>query len=261
MRVLSVMLFSALASLVAGVTPVAHAGTIDFTDGEGDVTFYFQRQAQTWHVVFREKAETEATGLDTPFTGFSGIVGLGSDYVFQSLTTNIATSTSVNVGGTDYIVSSADGSPVFDEGTADLGIRMRLREDFGSVVNQFDSFNIGLNVGGSTYNGSPLGLSGKHVSLLGWDLLNNIVPEIDTAGGLFSANYTNWGHFHRHWGFSDYGTYDLVFNIQGVGGAFGNTSAPGSFRMKFVVSVPEPSSLLLMGMSVGGFAFWRRRSV
>lgn len=239
--------------------PSLYAGDIDFTDGEGDLTIFYQSQAQAWHVVFRNKAETEATGLDMPFAGYSGIVDLADDYQFNSLTTHIATATTLNVGGTDYLISSAEGSPFYEEATADLGIRMRMREDFGTLVDQFVSVTLGLNVAGSTYNGNPLGASGKHVGLLAWDLLDNPVAMIDTEGGMLSTVFINWGHAHRHWGFSDYGVYDLEMNIQGVGGLYGATAPTGTFRMTFNVAVPEPSSLSLIVCGMGLLPFHRRR--
>jgi surface-anchored protein len=251
-------------SLVAAsmaAAPTCAASDINFTGGGADITFYFERPAQTWHAVLRQKGNTEATGLDTPFAGFSGIVGLGSDFSFNTLTTKIITNTSVNIGGTDFNVSSASGSPLFATGTADLGIRTRLREDTGAgPVDQFDSFKLGLNVGASTFNGNPLGGSGVDVGLIHWDALDNPLPLLDTSGGLFTTSFTNFQHVHRHWGFSELGMYDLAFNIEGVGGEYGDSSAPGSFRMRFSV-VPEPSGLAMIGLSIGCLAFRRRRTV
>lgn len=251
--------FALIAALSSSAIP-AKASDIHFTGGSADITFYFERDAQTWHSVLRSKGSTIATGLDNPFTGFTGIVGLGNDFSFNTLTTKIITNTSVNIGGTDFNVSSASGSPAFASGTADLGIRTRLRENFGSGnVNQFENFRMGLNVGASTFNGNPLGGSGAHVSLIDWDQFDNLFPVLNTSGGLFASSaFTNWEHEHYHWGFSELGMYDLAFNIEGVGGQFGATSAPGSFRMRFNV-VPEPSALALLGLSVGCFALRRSR--
>ncbi len=237
----------------------ANAGVIDFTDGEADITFFYESQTQTWHAVFREKGETEATGLTSPFAGFPGVVGLGTDFTFTSLQTHVKSATSVDVSGTSYIISSAEGSEIFEEGTVDLGIRMRLREDFGSVVDQFASFNLSLNVGGSTYNGNPLGGSGADVSLLNWDAFGNPIALLDTAGGLLTANFVTYGHDHRHWGFSEYGNYDLAFDIQGVGGLHGDSAPPGAFRMSFNVSVPEPSGLSLVAVGLVGVSLRRKR--
>jgi hypothetical protein len=210
-----------------------------------------------------------ATGLDTPFTGFTGIVGLtnpSTDFSFNTLTTKVITNTSVNVGGTDFNVTSASGSPLFGPtspgATADLGIRTRLRENFGSGnVDQFASLKLGLNVGASTFNGNPLGGSGAHVGLFHWDsptLPASPVAQLNSSGGLFATTFGNFEHVHRHWGFSEFGVYDLAFNIDGVGGEFGATSAPGSFRMRFNV-VPEPSALALIGLSIGCFVLRRNR--
>ena len=248
--------------LGCGLLPIssARAADIVFTEGEGDVTFFYESQNQTWHTVFREKGETTATGLDSPFLGFTGLVGLGTDFNFSSLTTVINTNTSVSSGGTSFFVSSAEGSSIFDEGTTDLGIRMRLREDFGTVENQFGSFNLTLNVAGSTFNGNPLAGSGAEVSLLSWDAFQNPVPLINTADSLLTANLPNYEHIHRHWGFSEYGTYDLAFDFAGVGGLYGSSAPGGSTRLSFSV-VPEPSGLAMIGLSVGCLALRRRRSV
>jgi hypothetical protein len=259
----SIMLRYCLAAglvLSSGLLPIssARAADIVFTEGEGDVTFFYESQNQTWHTVFREKGETTATGLDSPFSGFDGIVGLGTDFNFSSLNTLIDTNTSVSVGGNSFWVSSAEGSSIFDEGTTDLGIRMRLRENFGTIVNQFDSFNLSLNVAGSTFNGNPLAGSGAEVSLLSWDAFQNPVPLINTADSLLTANLPSYEHIHRHWGFSEYGTYELAFDFAGVGGLYGSSAPGGSTRLSFSV-VPEPSALLLTGMCTIGLVYRRRR--
>jgi len=259
-RLLSYAALSAAFGLLSGLQ-VAVAADIVFTDGEADLNFHFDSTTSTWHTVFHAHDETTATGLDENFLGYPGIVGNepDEDFNFDTLTTEIVTSTSLSIGLDSFLISSAEGSPIFEGVTADLGIGTKLREDFGAgQVNQFDSLNLTLDVANSTYNGNPLGASGQHVGLFNWDAFDNPVAQINSSVALLTANFGNFNHHHRHWGFTAYGTYDLAFNIAGVGGLYGASAPTGSFNATFNV-VPEPSALLLLSLSVGYAAILRQR--
>lgn len=250
---------SAAFGLLSGLQ-VAVAADIVLTDGEADLSFHYDSTSNNWHTVFHAH-EATATGLDDPFLGYPGIVGdePGEDFNFDTLTTELVTNSILSIGLNNFLISSAEGSPIPATETADLGIETRLREDFGAgQVDQFDSFNLTLDVANSTYNGNPLGASGQHVGLFGWDFFDNPVPLINSSAALLTANFGNFNHHHRHWGFTAYGTYDLAFNIAGEGGLYGGTAAPGSFNATFNV-VPEPSALLLLTVGAGCAAFRRVR--
>jgi hypothetical protein len=255
---------------------------IVFEDEEGDLTFFYNSDANQWVTVFRDKG-SEATGLTTLFSGSStpatwaGIVGNAptSDYLFSKLTTEVKTRAQVTVGATTFYVSAAEGSPFFEGPGADLGIRTRLRENFTETpganvppaTNQFDSFNLRLRPGDSTFNGNPLVGSGAFVSLLFWDTTDPLnplpVPLIDSATGDLTANFGNYEHRHRNWGFSQYGEYSLAFDLEGVGGVYGDTAEVGSTTIGFAVAVPEPGTLGLAGLgmagTIAGFRWLRRR--
>jgi hypothetical protein len=245
-RLLSYAALSVAFGLLSGL-PVAAAADIVFTDGEADLNFHYDSATSTWHTVFHAHDETTATGLDDNFLGYPGIVGNepDEDFNFDTLTTEIVTSTSLSIGLNNFLISSAEGSPIFEGVTA-------------GQVNQFDSFNLTLDVANSTYNGNPLGASGQHVGLFNWDAFDNPVAQINSSVALLTANFGNFNHHHRHWGFTAYGTYDLAFNIAGVGGLYGDSAPSGSFNATFNV-VPEPSALLLLSLSVGCLAIRRQR--
>lgn len=255
-------------ALVSG--PACHADIL-FTGGGADVTFYYERAEDRWDVVFRRKGDTVATG-GSEYTGFNGIVDLSvNDREFNSLTTRIVTDRFITLDGTEFALSRANLSPFFGgenppsqfSTSPDIGIRTRLRENFGTtsatLVQQFDSLNLTLNIAESTFEGVSLSQAGSpFVSLLGWDGLNPDVL-INSEQGQLTASFSNWAHVHRNWGFSESGTYDLAFDINGVGGTYGPTASTGSFNMTFNVSaVPEPSSMCLVAATMG-LAAWRLR--
>jgi surface-anchored protein len=260
-------------ALVSG--PVCHADIL-FTGGGADLTFYYESVADRWDVVFRQKGDTVATGLNSQYTGFTGIVGLNPsqpDFNFNTkLTTQFITDRFVTVGSTTFAVARASGSPFnlpsnfATNVSPDLGIRTRLREDqvalgngTNTAADQFDSFNLTLNLTNSTFNNVALDQAGSpFVSLLNWSGTNP-VPLINSESNLLTANFQNYAHVHRNWGFSQSGIYDLSFDIQGVGGTYGDTASVGSFNMTFNVSaVPEPSSMCLVAATMG-LAAWRLR--
>lgn len=234
--------------------------TIDFTGGGADITWYFASQEGAngvWYTAFRSKGNTEATGLTDQFTGFTGIVGLGTDWNYSALSVLINTTKAVAVGPTDYFISAASGSPFLASGTADLGIRTRLRENEVALgigtnenANQFVSFNLTLVPASSTFNGNPLSDPGSpNVSLLNW-IGSTPSAMINTATNDLTASFPNWDHVHRNWGFESYGNYSLAFNIEGVGGTYGATAPTGFTIINFTV-IPEPSTAALAAGALG----------
>lgn len=225
-------------------------GGIEWTSGGADVTFYYESQAEggpRWHTVFRKKGGTVVSGLDTPFDGFTGIVGLGDDWrLNKPLIANLSSPQTVMLGGDQFFTTGYR-----EDGQVDFGVRTRLREDFGGgIVNQFDGFRLTLDVAGSNLaNGAEFVMYGQDGQAV-----------IDTRSGLLSADWSNFAHDHWALGFTAGGDHYLQWSFQGVGGQYGSSAPVGSFG--FIVSaVPEPSSLALGGLVAltGGGAWVVRR--
>lgn len=258
------------------------AQTITFNGASADINFFYDSSADTWATVFRAKGTvgqpttTDATGLTDPFNSSStpatwpnivgnivpGTAGHTGDYVFTTLNINLNTSTTLVVSPVTFYLSPAAGSPFFAPtdpggGVPDLGIRTRLRENPGPA-DQFASFNLTLNLASSTFDGNPLTDPGSpHVGLFHWDAFSNPISLINTQTSTLTANFGNFAHVHRNWGFSQYGTYSLAFDIEGVGGTYGPTASGSSFTMNFHV-IPEPSTIVLM-LGGLGVAWWLRK--
>ncbi|HMP74527.1 MAG TPA: PEP-CTERM sorting domain-containing protein [Kiritimatiellia bacterium] len=262
------LIAAALFTTTHHLTTPAHADII-FTGGSADINWYYQSQADTWHTVLRNKGTTVATGLDSAFPAFTGIVGHGDDWNFNSaLRVQVDSTVTLTLGGNDFFITSASGSPLLSDGsTPDLGIRTRLRENevdlgigTGTASNQFDGFRLTLNLANSTFNGTPLNQAGSpYVGIFHWDAFNNPIALLNSATPLLTADFGNFTHIHRNWGFSEYGDYSLAFDIQGVGGAYGDTASTGISIVNFEV-VPEPSTLalLLVGLGFGQIVRSRR---
>lgn len=235
---------SFLALLSAAFTTGLFAQNIVLNGGSADINFFYEAADNRWDVVFREKGTTNATGLTSAYTEFPGIVGLGSDWNFDTLTVNVNAPATQTVNGIDYFVTSANGSTIFSTGTPDLGIRTRLREDVSAgEVDQFDSFRLTLN--------SVTAPSGAEFILFGWNSLGEVDNiRYETASNTDSFDWSAWGHTHWHFGFSELGSYTLNFTGQGIGGLHGGSDAmPGAPPVEFSIGfnvIPEPSTVMLL---------------
>lgn len=218
------------APTVSAVQEISTGDVIELTAGGADITFFYDSAENRFDTVLRTKGNTVAEGLNTPYGTPPGGVGGGNDYVFSSLHVILNGAPLFTVDGHDYYVSSASGGFFSDPDLADLGIRTRLREG-DPVIDQFQSLRWTLNLSGSQMP------DGAEFILFGADDLG-VEAEvlIDTEHGDFSHDWPAWGHTHWHWGFSKQGQYDLAFDVEGVGGEYGDASATGSFSVHFTVN-------------------------
>lgn len=264
-------LLSLLLALPLGMA--VQAQNINFTGGAADLTFYFESTGPNtgnWFSVFRAKGTANqptsatATELTSPFTGFTGIAGNQvpavpgntGDYNFNSLMVTANTAGTATVGGTTFFTLTASGSPFNPTvATPDLGIRTRFASQ---STNQFPGgMRLTLDVANSLFNGVPLASSGAHVGLFYWEF-SEPIALINTNGGSSFADFAMSGHVHRNWGFTHAGTYNLAFNMSGLGGTGDYANVPpGSVGVSFNV-IPEPSTFLLLIAGAGIFAGSRR---
>ncbi len=238
--------------------PAANA-SITVTGGSADLNFYYESAEQRWDVVLRGKGSTVASGLDNPYAGFDGIVGLGTDFEFDTIQINVTSPAIRTVNGIDYLLTPASGSGFHATGSdPDLGIRTRLRENFDPGnepnVDQFDSMRLTLDWAASSVP------AGAEFIMLRFDPEGDpLTPLYDTANSDFSHDWDNWGHTHWHWGFSEEGDYSLVFDVQGIGGEYGDTPVTSGVTTVNFTVVPEPGAALLSVSALAALAFRRRR--
>lgn len=272
MRTLRTTILGALLLVGGLIANPVNAQNITLNSGSGDIFFLYNSSADVWNTVFRAKGSagqpttTGATGLTDPWTPFTGALGTieaaqagdTGDYLFDSLTVNLNLSETLTVDGTDFYFADANGQFTNSTPTADLGIRIRLREDevamgtgTNTALDQFDNFTFTVNMTASTFNGDPLENTSAHVSLLEQDTFEQPVALFNTAEDELTGTLNSvWTHQHRNWGFSEYGQYSLVLDVEGVGGEYGNSGTQTTLNFDVI---PEPSTLglLLLGLGFG----------
>lgn len=236
-----------LAAPLAFAAQPAQAQDIVLTGGGADITWFYNSAADQWDVVLREKGSTVASGLDTAYAGFPGIVGAGADFVFDTLTVVSDKSphpTDVLNGISYFTVGPAGESP-------DLGFRTRLREG-DPAEDQFAAFRLSLDWENSI---KP---AGAEFALWNRDAFGNPnVVRYETAADDTTSDWPAWGHTHWVWGFSEMGDYTLKFDFEGVGGTFGDNASGGSVLVNFSI-IPEPASAMVL-LGAGALLATRRR--
>lgn len=253
----------------------AAAQNIELNGGSADIFFLYNSVADVWNTVFRVKTSTDATGLTSPFNTTStpstwdGILGNSipsaagenGDHIYETLTVNLDVTQMLTVDGTDFFYSDANGQFTNNVPTADLGIRIRLREDEVAMgdplgdenLDQFDNFTFTINTELSTFNGVALEDTSAHVSLFESDTFGNPVALFNSAENELTGTFDNiWTHQHRNWGFSEYGEYSIVLDVRGQGGEYGDSDHQATIGFNVI---PEPSTfaLVLVGLGFGGF--------
>lgn len=268
----STVLSCAAAAALVWPTAEGRAQSVLFTEGVADLTFFYNGSPTlgtgSFDVVFRAKASTVATNLTSPYGTPPGGVGAATgsdvDYNFTTLTTQITQSPTVNLGGVNFFVTPGTGlgytrNDELGMDQPDLGFRTRFRDVSLQDVdnpngNQFSHLNMALNLGDSILpSGADFALFRTGVGLVATDV------AINTAAADLVHNWGNWEHSHWHWGFSEVGSYTLVFDIFGHNGDEQAVTSMGSFTLGFEV-IPEPSSAaLLLGVAAVALAMSRRR--
>jgi hypothetical protein len=251
------MLPISLAGLLLAAVPAAtQAQAIVFSGGTADLTFYFDsaNTTQPWDVVLRSKASTEATGLTTPLTrpreGAPSVASGEVDWQFSSLLVQLSEAPFI-----EGFWVSRRGTTAYND--PDLGFRTRLRENVeGTVVDQFDTFTLSLNLGNSVMP------AGAEFAMFNYPAIDGLPGPasflLNTATNLTeNSSYPVWGHSHYHWGFSQQGDYTIALDFWGTKN--GVMSAVGSTSIDFQV-IPEPSTVAaILGAGVLGFALFLRR--
>lgn len=246
---------------IFAAAPLAEASvTITHTAGGADWSFFYDSSNDRFDVVFRSKgAGTVATGLTSPYAGppggFGGATGSQADYNYGALQVNVSAAPTVTVNGIGYLVTPASGTSYASASQPDVGVRVRLLETDGvnPPVNQFDTFRMSLDWAAST---KP---TNAEFILFTTDLNGDPTAiNFETAAADLQHDWPISGHSHWHWGFSEPGDYELVFDIQGLGGLHGDSPTQQA-RLSFNV-IPEPTTAVLASAALGLLALRRRRA-
>lgn len=208
--------------------PGAFAQHIELRSGGGYLTFFYEPNNDRMDVVFRAGGGASASGLANPYgEPPGGVGGSSSDFVFSSLLLDLSFIQSYDFGGLRYMVTPVSSSAGYRKPA--LGINTRLREG-EAEQNQFESLRWTLKVAESTI---PDGA--EVVVYLPGQLVGEYRIALSTASGILSYDFPNWAQEYWHWGFTHQGDYSLVFEVEGVGGEYGDFLARTQLRVDFRV--------------------------
>ncbi|MCC5833845.1 MAG: hypothetical protein JJU20_03845 [Opitutales bacterium] len=217
-----------------GLCSTSQAQHVELSAGRGYLTFFYDSNDDRMDIVFREAGNAVTSGLSSPYGDPpGGVGGSNNDYWFSSLLIDLNFAPQYQFNGQSYYLTPLRDGAIVDSRKPSLGINTRLREG-DSEIDQFDFLRWTLDVSESSI---PEGASVIVFLPSGSGLAGDYDIALDTAAGELSYYFPNWNQRYWHWGFSAQGDYSLVFDVKGIGGAYGEFDplARGSFRVDFRV--------------------------
>jgi surface-anchored protein len=228
--------------------PVAAVPMIEYTEGHADIGVAYEEDGLFLHYHFHAGAVLNGVELDDE-----------AEYEPEEIYTRVASSQLVaRPAGSqwDFIGTSAGGDmwylpQVQETGVPFLGSGAEETNPDDWTPNSF-SYTI-------TAVSRP---AGSHFSIWQSDIFGDPIVLAATSDGLpDTLSVPSGSHSHYNWGFTAEGIYQVQITATGTHLLDGPVSDSGTFW--FAVGnavVPEPSSLMIFGISFGLFFLKRRRA-
>lgn len=207
-------------------TGAAHAAI--FTTGPFDAPAFEYSSADGFEAEIHD--ETTDQGLEPSEHSFR--INMQSTTVFQ---------------GNSYFWLPSNEAVADNNGVPYVGVGLEelTQSDWGTNGNG----DIAVIFSGVNYSGPGTG------NFVFWTSSPSEILHFDSSDGAGDVLNTTAGtHVHYNWGFSDPGTYEITFGIQGTHVTDGFQTGGATYTFEVV---PEPSSALLVG--IGSLALLRRK--
>lgn len=232
------------AMMLAGMSLPLHAASV-FTSGHGDIGVGYDAIAKEfephWHMHSSAVVDGAPLGADTEFEP--------ADLFART------TATRPSPNGLSSTIGLPDGSTIYAAGSS------TYQPNLGFGAEELDPVDwvgeITLTLSGWTIPGGA-SFALYTTNLAGTSVVDRIFSTHAPGSTDFGNSFpiTPGDHLHFQFGFTQAGNYDLHLTWSGTHATEGAISTTETFRIQ---AIPEPSSFLLLGASIGLASLRRRR--